>query len=81
VRRQRPQKKQPAPPQPRENIGTDKTPARHKLWNDLSVAITNAGQMGLERIAIIEDLMRQIENLVNICDQMGDDLTPLKDLM
>jgi hypothetical protein len=67
-------------PQQRENIGTDKTPARHKLWNDLSVAITNASQMGIGRIAIIEDLMRQIENLVNICDQMGDDLTPLKDL-
>lgn len=65
----------------RENIGTDKTPARHKLWNDLGVATTNAAQMGLERVVVIEDLLRCAENLCQAAQADGEDLSALQGLL
>jgi hypothetical protein len=54
-----------APKQP-ESVVVDRTPLREKLWTDLSVAITNAGQHGLPRVVVIEDLLRQANNLAEI---------------
>jgi hypothetical protein len=51
------------------------------FWSDISVAIGSATSVNLPRVVIIEDMMRAIENLVAICDQMGEDLSPLRDLM
>ena len=68
--------KKPAP-QP-ESIVLDRSP--QKFWIDLSTAIGVATTANLPRIVVIEEMMRAIENLAEVCDVLGEDLSALKDL-
>ena len=70
--------KKPAP-QP-ESIVLDRSPIRQKFWIDLSTAIGVATTANLPRIVVIEEMTRAIENLVEVCDVLGEDLSALKDL-
>jgi hypothetical protein len=79
MRKQKPVKQPPTPQ--RENWQPDRTAARHKLWNDLGVVTTNAQDMGLSRVAVIEDLIRVADNLCALCGENGDDMGSLERLL
>lgn len=78
MRKQKPVKQK--SPQ-RESAITDKTPVREKFWTDISVAITNATQLGIPRVTIIADMLSAADNIAQICEQEGDDMSSLEGLL
>jgi hypothetical protein len=71
-------RKQTKPAKQPESIGTDRTPLREKLWQQLGSATYDAISFGLPRAVVVATMLEIADNICSVAKENGDDLSELE---
>jgi hypothetical protein len=69
------------PATPRDNIGTDKTPVRERLWQQLGSATYDAISFGLPRAVVIATMLEIADSICAVAKENNEDLSELEGLL